>query len=250
MNIQLILEKTKFTELDKVKIGSFISPLINNMSILSIEYTELKGYEGITVCLNDVIYYFGKYDSSEQISLTAYDRSKEIYTEYQFFSSFVPTLVYKFQDGKSLGMGNGRKERKRIQLYNTAYIDPMIKVDVAYTGGSEKAKSVTVYVQKNELIKNNNRNNDALVLDLVNYYFTINMKTKEIMETHPHGAKQYNMLFSSKQYQNHSKYKYSIELAENFIGCFSSLNDVLNVYSDNGKSGIQNFVYLTKMILI
>jgi hypothetical protein len=122
----------------------------------------------------------------------------------------------------------------------------MIKVDIGYAGGSDKPKSITVYVQKNALVKSGT----GFTFDLVNYYFTINMKSKEVMETHPHGAKRYNMLFSDKQYKNHTKYKYSTELAENFLGCFNSLRDVQDVYSEVGREGIKNFVYLTKMILI
>ena len=246
MNIQLILEKTKFTDLEKIKIGSFLTPLTNNMSILSIEYSDMNGYEMITICLHDVIYYFGKSDVGKVLTLSSYERFAELYTDYQFFSSFIPTIVYKFYEGKSLGMGDGQRERKRTTLYNTAYVDSMIKVDVGYTGGSEKPKQITVYVQKNDLIKNGS----GFTLELVNYYFTIDMKTKEIMETHPHGAKRYNMLFSAKQYKNHTKYKYSTELAENFVGCFNSLKDVQDVYSSTGREGITNFVYLTKMILI
>lgn len=246
MNIQLVLEKTKFTDLEKIKIGSFITPLINNMSILSIEYLDQNDYEMITICLYDIIYYFGKSNINKLLTLSSYERSKEVYTEYQFFSSFVPTIVYKFYEGKSLGMGDGQRERKRSVLYNTAYVDSMIKVDIGYAGGSDKPKSITVYVQKNSLVKSGT----GFTFDLVNYYFTINMKSKEVMETHPHGAKRYNMLFSDKQYKNHTKYKYSNELAENFLGCFNSLRDVQDVYSEVGREGIKNFVYLTKMILI
>lgn len=246
MNIQLILEKTKFTDLEKIKVGAFITPLANNMSIVSIQYSDLDKYEMITVYLPDIIYYFGKSDIGKVLTLTSFEHTKQIYTDYQFFSSFIPTVVYKFREGKSLGMGNGRKESKRTVLYNTAYVDSMIKVDVGYAGGAEKPKQITVYVQKNDLIKTTS----GFAFDLVNYYFTIDMKTKEIMETHPHGSKRYNMLFSDKQHNNHTKYKYSIELAENFLGCFGSLNDVKDVYSTIGRESIQNFVYLSKMILI
>ena len=246
MNIQLILEKTKFTDLEKIKVGSFITPLTNNMSIMSIEYSDLDKYEMISIHLHDIVYYFGKSEVGQVLTLTSFERTTETYTDYQFFSSFIPTIVYKFKEGKSLGMGNGRKERKRTTLYNTAYVDPMIKVDIGYVGGAEKPKHITVYVQKNDLVKNNS----GFTLDLVNYYFTIDMKTKEVLETHSHGTKRYNMLFSNKQFKNHTKYKYSTELAENFLGCFKSLNDVQDVYSQVGRDGIQNFVYLSKMILI
>ena len=246
MNIQLILEKTKFTDLEKVKVGAFVTPLINNKSIISIEYSDLNAYEMITICLNDIIYYFGKSDINKLLTLTSYDRSKELYTDYQFFSSFIPTIVYKFYEGQSLGMGNGQRERKRSILYNTAYVDSIIKVDIGYTGGSLKPKNITVYVQNNSLVKSGS----GFRLDLVNYYFTFDMKTEKLLETHSHGVKRHNMLFSDKQYMNHTKYKYSTELAENFMGCFNSLKEVQDVYSEIGREGIKNFVYLTKMILI
>lgn len=246
MNIQLLLEKSKFTDIEKIKIGAFITPLSHNMSIISVDYADSNGYELLSFHLNDIIYYFGKSNVNNILTLSSYERAKEIYTEYQFFSSFIPIVAYKHYEGKSLGMGDGQRERLRSVIYNTAYIDSIIKVDLSYIGGTNKAKQVTVYVQKTSLIKNSS----GFSMDLVNYYFTLDMKTKEIMETHPHSGKRYNMLFSNKQYKSHTKYKYSIELAETFLGCFGSLNEVTDVYSPPGKENIMNFVDLAKMVLI
>jgi hypothetical protein len=246
MNINLILAQSKFTESDKIKIGAFITALTCNMSIVSIDYSNEKQYEMLSIYTDHIIFYFGKGQTQEHTTLTSYDMVKEVYTEFQFFTSFIPTCVYKYKDGKSLGMGNGLKERTRSIIYNTAYIDPVIKIDLAYKGSNEKAKEITVYVQKTTLINKPK----SINLDLINYYFSVDVKTGNIMETHAHGGKKYNMLFSNKQPNNHTKYKYSFELAETFIGCFDSIHCATNVYSGKGLDGIKNFAALCKMILI
>jgi len=252
MYINLMLNNTKFNDIDKIKIGSFMSPLFSSMAIKAFNYEETIDRYCLTIETNKITYFFYKTNKSvDVVNLYAYDYSKKLYIEYYYYSTFLPINVYSMIEGDLSGKGYGEKTRIKKNIFNTIYIEPEIKLDVSYNYKGKSLNSITFYLQHYKLTSRN----ESTQLSLINYFFTIDIKSKRIKL--PHGYKElpYSSILDdhidNNQKKNpENKSVYSEEIGEMLLSSINLKSYFSDFYSSTSVDETRSFISIVKMFLI
>lgn len=246
MNIDLLLEQTDFSLVDKARIGVFLTPLFTNFQVTSIEYEQTDYANSVIVKAGTLSYYFIRRKNETDVTLFLYDEKKDHYIDYTFHKSYIPIRVYRYIDGDLTGKGNGERNRVQRNLFLTAYLDSKYKLDIAFNGSNKSVSSITVYLQVLSLVKQGR----GLKLDLINHYFSIDTKTAQVMKEHAYKPSFYNTVFNEHRSLQCRKNKYSTEFADVFMASVKVTGNGVDVYSNSGRQEIRDFMTVVEMMMI